>query len=332
MGGPAGSSGESRGLISTLIAGALNNNIKLDFLTYHRYGDDNGLPVADVADTVAFHSTLMTRIGMINLVGGKKFAGEVMNDEFGPSWMPDVSRDSEVAATFIVKTIHLLGNDPIVPPPTSFGYWALSDLYEEIDTGSTTAFRQGNFGLLLRGDPKIPESFDVAKPAFNAFRLLHMMSDQQLAVTGGTAADGVGAAATRSADGNAVQLLVYNHVDGGQADSSKSSLVSLTVNNLPFTGPVRVRQYVVDRTHANAYRAWLAMGSPVKPTQAQWVTLRDAAELCYYETTATPTGGSWTVSFPQGVYGLNLIELTSAPPDSRSDGGRRYNFERRCER
>jgi beta-xylosidase len=256
----------------------------------------------------------MTRIGMINLVGGKKFAGEVMNDEFGPSWKPDISRDSEVAATFIVKAIHLLGNDPIVPPPTSFGYWALSDLYEEIDTGSTTAFRQGNFGLLLRGDPKIPESFDVAKPAFNAFRLLHMMSDQQVAVTGGTAADGVGAVATRSADGNALQLLVYNHVDGGQADSSTSSLVSLTVNNLPFTGPVRVRQYVVDRTHANAYRTWLAMGSPVKPTQAQWVTLRDAAELCYYETTATPTGGSWTVSFPQSVYGLNLIELTSAPP------------------
>ena len=123
-----------------------------------------------------------------------------------------------------------------MPAPASYGYWAVSDLYEEIHTGTATAFRQGNYGLLLKGDPPIPESFDVAKPSFNAFRLLHMMGEERLRVTGGTAADGVGAAATRSADGSAVQMLVYNHVDGGQADASKSSRVSLTLNNLPFTG------------------------------------------------------------------------------------------------
>ena len=52
-----------------------------------------------------------------------------------------------------------------------------------------------------------------------------MMSDQQLRVTGGTTADGVNAAATRSADGRTVQILVYNHVDGGAADSSQASTV-----------------------------------------------------------------------------------------------------------
>ena len=107
-----------------------------------------------------------------------------------------------------------------------------------------------------------------------------------------------------------MQVLVYNHVDGGQADSSTSSVVSLTVNNLPFTGPIRVRQYIVDRGHAHAYRAWLAIQQPPKPNLAQWVTLRDAAELCYYETTAQPSGGSWTFTYPQNVYGVDLIELT----------------------
>ena len=38
--------------------------------------------------------------------------------------------------------------------------------------------------------------------------------------------------------------------------------------------------------------------------------LRDAAELCYYETTAQPTGGSWTLTYPQNVYGVDLFELT----------------------
>jgi hypothetical protein len=74
-----------------------------------------------------------------------------------------------------------------------------------------------------------------------------------------------------------------------------------------------VRRYIVDNAHANAYRAWLALGSPTNPTQPQWVMLRDAAELCYYETTAQPTAGAWTVTFPQNNYGVALFEITAAP-------------------
>jgi xylan 1,4-beta-xylosidase len=316
VGGPAGSAGESPGLIQMLITGSINTSTKLDFLTYHRYGDDpnsDNAPatIADVGHAIAFHESLMSTIANTT-VRNMTFTGDVFNDEFGPSWMPDVSRDNEVGATYIVKTINLLGSDTSAPPPASYGYWAVSDLYEEIYTGSMTAYRQGNFGLLLKGDPHIPESFDVAKPTFNAYRLLHMMGDQQLGVTGGTIGDGVGAAATRSADSSAVQILVYNHVVGGQADSSQANLVSLTVNNLPFTGSgsIRVRQYIVDRGHANSYRAWLAMGSPSNPNQSQWVTLRDAAELCYYETTVQPSGGSWTLLYPQSIYGVDLFEIT----------------------
>ena len=311
VGGPAASAGEVPGLFRSLIAGSINTGTKLDFLTYHRYGDDPGGSIGDVTNAVAFHAEVMNIVDT-TVIKGTKFMGEVLNDEFGPSWMPDVSRDNEVAASYIAKIIHRLGSDTAVPPPAAYGYWAISDLYEEIYTGGPTAFRQGNYGLLLRGDPQIPESFDVAKPSFNAFRLLHKMGDQQLSVSGGTAADGVGAAATGSADGSAVQVLVYNHVDGGQADASQASVVSLTLNNLPWTGPIRVRQYIVDRNHANAYRVWLAMGSPSKPTQSQWVMLRDAAELCYYETTAQPAAGAWTLTFAQNVYGVDLFEI-SAP-------------------
>ena len=325
VGGPAGSSDESTGLIKMLIAGSINTGTKLDFLAYHRYGDDDGVPIADVADAVAFHESLMSAINA-TVVKGTRFTGLVMNDEFGPSSKPDVSRDNEVAASYIAKTIHLLGSDTTAAPPSSYGYWAVSDLYEEIYTGTATAYRPGNFGLLLKGDPKIPESFDVAKPAFNAFRLLHMMGDKQLAVTGGTTADGVNAAATGSSDGSALQVLVYNHVAGGAADASQSSVVSLTVNNLPFAGPARVRQYVVDHSHANSYRAWLAMGAPSNPTQAEWVTLRDSAELCFYDTTVQPVAGTATFQFAQSVYGVDLFQIsnaasTTADAGSTSDAG-----------
>ena len=131
-----------------------------------------------------------------------------------------------------------------------YGYWTLSDIYEEMNTGTATAYREGNYGLLLKGDPNIPASFDVAKPAFNAFRLLHMMTDTIVPVSGGIASatdNGVGAVATLASDGNSIQILVYNHINSfdiatWEAKSQESTLVSLAVSNLPFT-PTRVRHY-----------------------------------------------------------------------------------------
>jgi predicted nucleic acid-binding protein len=101
-----------------------------------------------------------------------------------------------------------------------------------------------------------------------------------------------------------------NHTDGGAANSATSSLVTLTVNNLPWAGPVNVRHYLLDNVHSNAYDDWVAMGRPSAPTQAQWVTIRDAAELCYYESAVTPSANSWTVSFPAKNYSVHLLVLS----------------------
>jgi xylan 1,4-beta-xylosidase len=304
VGGPAGSSGESPGAIASILQLGGLYQTRVDFISYHRYADDSGGAVADANGMLAFHRQ------MASLVSSWHFAGQLLNDEFGPSWTPDVSRDTEVAASFIAKTIHLIGSDTVAPPPTTYGYWAVSDLYEEINTGSALAYREGNFGLMLKGDPKIPASYDVPKPSFNAFRLLHMMSDTSLAVAGGTSDDGVNAAATMSSDQSAVQVLVYHHVTGGAADSSQSSVVALNVDHLPFAdGPVRVRQYLVDAAHANSHTAWVAMQKPAQPTADQWATLRSASDLCYYESSATVAGGSLSLTFPQSIYGIRLVEL-----------------------
>jgi xylan 1,4-beta-xylosidase len=304
VGGPAESSGASVTEAPTLMVSAPYYKAKLDFISYHRYSDDESV-VSDPATMLAFHRN------MASLAATNGFTGELLNDEFGPSWKPDVSRDNETSASFISKTIHLLGTDTVAAPPSAYGYWTISDLYEEVYHGDGLAFNEGNFGLLLKGDPKIPESFDVPKPSFNAFRLLHRMGDTQLAVTGGTTGDGVNAAATISADGSAIQVLVYNHVAGGSADPTQASAVTLSVANIPFApGAVRVRQYVIDHTHANAYTAWVAMSKPQTPTEPQWSALRDAAEPCYYETSATVSGTTWTSTFPLNVYGVSLFEVT----------------------
>jgi len=318
VGGPAESQGGSKFMVDSLIKYARNaaNNAKLDFVTYHAYGQSAATNFAiaspNPADTtqtatVDFHAAIM------GIASANQFTGNVFVTEWGPTYaLGNAQSDNEVAASYIAKVIHLLGIS--AAPPAGFSYWTLSDLYEENDTGTNTAFRGGNFGLLLKGDPAIgAASFDVAKPAFNAFRLLHLMGDVQIATSGGTTGNGVNAGATvaGAGDSSALQILVYNHTDGGMASSTASTLVNLTVNNLPFaSGPVRVRQYVLDRTHANAYTTWVSQGSPARPTAAQWTALSAAAELCYYETTVTPTGASWSVMFPQNNYSVSLLVLS----------------------
>ena len=244
VGGPAGSSGESPALIEMLIAGSINTERSW-----------TSSPTTATATTTGCRRRRGRRRRLSREPDqhhqhdrrqGTTFTGEVLNDEFGPSYKPDVSRDTEVAASYIVKTIHLLGSDTTAAPPSSYGYWALSDLYEEIYTGTATAYRPGNFGLLLKGDPMIPESFDVAKPAFNAFRLLHMMGDKQLAVSGGTTGDGVNAAADHErrrqrAAGSGLQPRRRRRrrlepVQRRFADPEQP----------PVHRPIRIRQYIVD--------------------------------------------------------------------------------------
>src|SRR5262245_12373323 len=284
IGGPADSGGNSMYSIASLIDFAkAHPDIKLDFISFHRYGQDSPMNViANAGDFVSWKHSLFT------MIAAKGFTGELINDEWGSSYNPELSRDTEASASFIAKSIHLLGTDTTTRIPDMYGYWTLSDIYEEMNTGNALAYREGNYGLLLKGDPNIPASFDLAKPAFNGFRILHMMTDKSLPVTGGIAAatdNGVGAFATVADDGSSVQVLVYNHTNSfdpatWEATATTPTLVSLRVDGLPFT-PSRVLHYVVDHTHSNSHTVWSAMGKPGQPSVEQWEMLRAASELCY---------------------------------------------------
>ncbi|HJX64609.1 MAG TPA: hypothetical protein VJ860_11750, partial [Polyangia bacterium] len=79
------------------------------------------------------------------------------------------------------------------------------------------------------------------------------------------------------------------------------------------SGKIRVRHYLVDRTHSNAYYTFAQIGRPPQPTQSQWAELRRASELCYYETTVSPKDGAWSVTFPQNTYSVGLLVLSPQP-------------------
>src|SRR4029450_1196933 len=54
--------------------------------------------------------------------------------------------------------------------------------------------------------------------------------------------------------------------------------ITLTIDGLP-AGRATVMHFRIDETHSNSYSVWLKMGSPQKPTPAQYTELEKASEL-----------------------------------------------------
>jgi xylan 1,4-beta-xylosidase len=287
-------------------------NLKIDFISYHRYSNNanyGGMLSAPNSQN-DFHKAVVTACK------GKGFAGEILCDEWGSTYNQTVDRDDETSASFYAKTICMLnGNGASYPPPSMYGYWCLSDIYEENNAGTNTCYDEGNYGMMVRGDSRYQDSWDLAKPVFNACKLLHRMGDYSLPLAGATTSDGVGGCATVSANGNAVQILLYNHVNGAAANSATQDNVTLTVNNIPWApGPVKVEHLIVDRTRSNTYRAWADMGKPQNPTQAQWTQLKTSEALANQdpETTTSLTDKTWTKTFTQNYYSVGLVTLSNS--------------------
>jgi xylan 1,4-beta-xylosidase len=139
----------------------------------------------------------------------------------------------------------------------------------------------------------------VDKPVLNVFRLLGMLGGQRthlpaarlsnakwLAVSSDgalpldsilaqsvTGSPDINAVATRN--GNEVDILIWNYHDA-DVDAPPAT-IQLTVDGLK--GALAESEYLVDRTHSNAYAAWQKMGSPAHPDSVQKAALEKAAQL-----------------------------------------------------
>ena len=322
VGGPATSGGDpgwidqfSSHVVSGTNSATGKTGAKCDFISYHRYADDaayNGAvsQLSSPAGMNAYHKAICA------LLTKNNFKGELRCTEWAPTYKTlALHSDNESSGSFIAKTIHLVADDDHsqYPLPVVYSFWCISDIFEEWNAGTTTAF-DSSYGLMLRGDKYIPDSWDVPKASYNAFRLLHKMTDSRISLSGGASGDGVNGLATLAADNKSVQVLLYDHVDGGVANSSQSDSVVLAVNNIPFApGNVRVEYWLVDRNHSNAYRIWQAFGSPKIPTAGQWTQLKAAADLVTAEPpdTVSLSQKTFTKKFHTNIYSVTLISLSS---------------------
>lgn len=129
----------------------------------------------------------------------------------------------------------------------------------------------------------------IDKPVLNVFRMFGMMGGTRVATTstgevpmqtmlsmGVRGAPDVAAMATR--EGSEASVLLWDYHD--TVGKAEAAAVTVQVHGLPATvHRALLQQYRIDGTHSNAYAAWMAMGSPQKPSAEQVAQLKAAGGL-----------------------------------------------------
>jgi xylan 1,4-beta-xylosidase len=144
---------------------------------------------------------------------------------------------------------------------TEMSYWTFTDAFFE-EGGVFRSVFTGGFGLIATGG--------IPKAAFNAFKILHYLGDQQLAVNSTSAL-----LTKRSADDSLV-LAIWNYLPPQESGDSK--IVNIRPRGSRESVEL-VRVFLVDDDHGSPLKSWQAMGSPDFPSREQQAALRKAAEL-----------------------------------------------------
>jgi xylan 1,4-beta-xylosidase len=177
------------------------------------------------------------------------------------------------------------------------------------------------FRELATGGKANGKNFLVDKAVLNVFRMMGMMSGQYVSVSNSGMlpleevlsgsvrmnAD-LGAVATRS--DHKLEVLLWNYHDDDVA--AEPTQVKLSINGFPVHRALKVKEYLMDANHSNAYAEWKKMGSPSEPTEKQFRRLQTAAKLQGGPLTSSISDEDHIVELPITLerQGVMLVEVT----------------------
>lgn len=283
VGGPATS---AVAWLPDFAAFCVQNNVPVDFVSTHCYagdaqekvfGRDLHLPQADVIPTAIAQAR--RQIDASGLRGK-------------PLWITEWSSDSPAVIA------HVLAES--LPHAALMSHWTISSTYEELGV-SDFLLKEGDngYGALVQ---------QIARPAFNTYKLLHALGHTRLA-------SGDASLASRRADGSTAAL-VWNlasvQAPSGIPGVSRTRTVAGAVRRatVAFRG-ARPGQSAhvsfVDQDRGSPYPAWRAMGSPQYPTRVQIEALRAASRIA--PPTVMRLNAARSLTFDLPPEGIALIEL-----------------------
>jgi xylan 1,4-beta-xylosidase len=261
----------------------VQNHVPVDFVSTHVYGNDSAQDVFGTNEDIPRDQMVCRAVKKVH----DQIKASPLPDlpliwsEFNASYKaePDVT-DALYMVPWLANTIRQC--DGLV---NEMSYWTFSDVFEE--QGVVKQPFYGGFGLLAVGG--------IPKPSYNAFKLLHLLGDERIAL------DADSALVTRRKDGTLV-LALWNLFSPGQSGSAKTM-------TLQFKGAAKTRRaYIsrVDESHGDPLPAYEKMGSPAYPTAAQLQELRKSADLPAAEKRELKNGQLSVMIPPDG---LAVIEL-----------------------
>ena len=168
-------------------------------------------------------------------------------------------------------------------------------------------------------------SAGIDLPVMNVFKMFAKMSGEAVSATsdgqipldhilhdGVRGAPDVGAVASR--DGDKLAVLVWHYHDDDLAGPPADVRLKLTHLPPAFARGMTVTHYRVDSDHSNSYGAWLAMGSPIAPTDGQRAALLKAAQLATMADApaeASDVDAAAELDFTLPRQGVSLLVLTA---------------------
>lgn len=312
VGGPVASQPRELTAGSSLGRGFLNhiteenyatpgNTGLLDFFSYHSWsfidGSVNGyFQGLDLLDSYGFNDV------------------QIAITEFGPTYefgLNDEPQEMHQGAAFVAQTysdISQRAHKEGKRFPLTYSWWVLSDIFEEGLYREEDPFI-GCMGLISREN--------IKKPAYNAYKFLAAMGNEQLDLSVQGSGD-VGGMAARDNRGG-VQIIVYNAQDPGvgpgvndyYAEEGEHQ-IGVTLSGLDPDLSYDVTSYRIDNVRGNAYAAWQGQGRPsmAEMSEANWQELRNVMESPAEPIGTALCGDSFSQSFSLSSPGVLFVTLS----------------------
>jgi xylan 1,4-beta-xylosidase len=244
--------------VDRFIRHCVENNVPADFVSTHVYPNDTALNVFGKEENIPESDMVALAVRKVydQVQASARPQLPIIWSEYNAGFdAPQL--DSPYVGAWLANNIRLCAGGLA----TEMSYWTFTDAFFEEGGVFKSVFCSG-FGLIATGG--------IPKASFNAFKILHHLGDQQLAIESTSAL-----LTRRSGDGGLV-LAIWNYIPPREAGQSKDAKIQLQGSEKNLE---RVRVFLVDDDHGSPLKSWQAMGRPDVPSLGQQAALRRAAEL-----------------------------------------------------
>jgi xylan 1,4-beta-xylosidase len=255
VGGPATA---QAAWVDRFIQHCVEKNVPVDFVSSHIYPNDTAQNVFGKEESIPQSDMVALAVRKVyqQVQASARPELPIIWTEYNAGF-DGVQLDSPYVGAWLANNIRLCTGGLA----TEMSYWTFTDAFFE-EGGVFKSVFQSGFGLIATG--RIP------KASFNAFKILHHLGDEHLAL------DSTSALLTRRSGDGGLVLALWNYVpprENGQVRTVPIQLRGFEKN------PERARIYLVDDDHGSPLKLWQAMGSPDFPSLEQQAALRKAAIL-----------------------------------------------------